>query len=100
MSETVAGTLIDVLEKIGVKQIFELIADSLNPWPPKLTAIPSPVLGCSDDETIRCTCPPETKILDLLDTRHNACKSGKDRLARTCFAALGLRPQDVGVIII
>src|SRR6516225_11400397 len=31
MSETVASTLVDVLEKIGVKQIFGLIADSLNP---------------------------------------------------------------------
>jgi len=31
MSQTAAGTLIDVLEKIGVKQIFELIGDSLNP---------------------------------------------------------------------
>jgi pyruvate dehydrogenase (quinone) len=31
MSETVAGTLIDVLEKIGVRQIFGLIGDSLNP---------------------------------------------------------------------
>jgi pyruvate dehydrogenase (quinone) len=31
MSETVAGTLVDVLEKIGVRQIFGLIGDSLNP---------------------------------------------------------------------
>jgi pyruvate dehydrogenase (quinone) len=31
MSETVAGILVDVLEKIGVKQIFGLISDSLNP---------------------------------------------------------------------
>jgi pyruvate dehydrogenase (quinone) len=31
MSETVAGSLVDVLEKIGVKHIFGLIADSLNP---------------------------------------------------------------------
>jgi pyruvate dehydrogenase (quinone) len=31
MSQTVATTLVDVLEKIGVKQIFGLIADSLNP---------------------------------------------------------------------
>jgi pyruvate dehydrogenase (quinone) len=31
MSQTVAGTLIDTLEKIGVKQIFGLIGDSLNP---------------------------------------------------------------------
>ena len=31
MSETVAGTLVDVLEKVGVKQIFGLIGDSLNP---------------------------------------------------------------------
>jgi pyruvate dehydrogenase (quinone) len=31
MSETVAGTLVDVLEKIGVKHIFGLIGDSLNP---------------------------------------------------------------------
>jgi pyruvate dehydrogenase (quinone) len=31
MSETVASTLVDVLEKIGVKQIFGLISDSLNP---------------------------------------------------------------------
>jgi pyruvate dehydrogenase (quinone) len=31
MSQTVAGTLVDVLEKIGVKQIFGLIGDSLNP---------------------------------------------------------------------
>jgi len=30
MSQTVAGTLVDVLEKIGVKQIFGLIGDSLN----------------------------------------------------------------------
>jgi hypothetical protein len=30
MSETVAGTLVGVLEKIGVKQIFGLIGDSLN----------------------------------------------------------------------
>src|SRR6201996_4448096 len=31
MSQTVAGTLVEVLEKIGVKQIFGLIGDSLNP---------------------------------------------------------------------
>jgi pyruvate dehydrogenase (quinone) len=31
MSETVAGSLVDVLEKIGVRHIFGLIADSLNP---------------------------------------------------------------------
>ena len=31
MSQTVASILVDTLEKIGVKQIFGLIADSLNP---------------------------------------------------------------------
>jgi pyruvate dehydrogenase (quinone) len=31
MSETVAGTLVDALEKIGVMHIFGLIGDSLNP---------------------------------------------------------------------
>src|ERR1700689_3321204 len=31
MSQTVAGTLVDVLEQIGVKHIFGLIGDSLNP---------------------------------------------------------------------
>src|SRR5580693_8981546 len=31
MSQTVAGTLVDVLEKIGVRHIFGLIGDSLNP---------------------------------------------------------------------
>ncbi len=31
MLQTVAGSLIDVLEKIGVKQIFGLIGDLLNP---------------------------------------------------------------------
>src|ERR1700752_5034482 len=31
MTQTVAYTLVDVLEKIGVKQIFGLIGDSLNP---------------------------------------------------------------------
>ena len=31
MSQTVAGQLVDVLEQIGVKQIFGLIGDSLNP---------------------------------------------------------------------
>src|SRR6201987_6207958 len=31
MAQTVAETLIDVLEHIGVKQIFALIGDSLNP---------------------------------------------------------------------
>jgi thiamine pyrophosphate-dependent acetolactate synthase large subunit-like protein len=31
MSQTVAGALVDVLEKIGVKHIFGLIGDSLNP---------------------------------------------------------------------
>jgi pyruvate dehydrogenase (quinone) len=31
MSQTVASILVDVLEKIGVKHIFGLIADSLNP---------------------------------------------------------------------
>jgi len=31
MAQTVAGTLVDTLEKIGVKQIFGLIGDSLNP---------------------------------------------------------------------
>src|SRR6516225_9247067 len=31
MSETVAGSLVDVLEKIGVRQIFGPIADSLDP---------------------------------------------------------------------
>ena len=31
MSQTVAGTLVEALEQIGVRQIFGLIADSLNP---------------------------------------------------------------------
>src|ERR1700756_256011 len=31
MSQTVAGSLVDVLEKVGVRQIFGLIGDSLNP---------------------------------------------------------------------
>jgi pyruvate dehydrogenase (quinone) len=31
MSQTVAKSLVDVLEKVGVKQIFGLIGDSLNP---------------------------------------------------------------------
>src|ERR1700689_2347890 len=31
MSQTVAGTLVDVLEQIGVRHIFGLIGDSLNP---------------------------------------------------------------------
>jgi pyruvate dehydrogenase (quinone) len=31
MSQTVAGILVDTLEKIGVTHIFGLIADSLNP---------------------------------------------------------------------
>src|SRR5271166_120049 len=31
MSETVAGTLVEALEKIGVRHIFGLIGDSLNP---------------------------------------------------------------------
>jgi pyruvate dehydrogenase (quinone) len=31
MSQTVATILVDALEKIGVKHIFGLIADSLNP---------------------------------------------------------------------
>src|SRR5215469_7913391 len=31
MSQTVAGILVDVLDKIGVTHIFGLIADSLNP---------------------------------------------------------------------
>jgi pyruvate dehydrogenase (quinone) len=31
MSETVAGALVDVLEEIGVRHIFGLIGDSLNP---------------------------------------------------------------------
>src|ERR1700683_2520693 len=31
MSQTVAGILVDTLEKIGVRQIFGLIGDSLNP---------------------------------------------------------------------
>src|SRR6476620_5499473 len=31
MSQTVADVLVDVLERIGVKQIFGLIGDSLNP---------------------------------------------------------------------
>jgi thiamine pyrophosphate-dependent acetolactate synthase large subunit-like protein len=31
MSQTVAGALVGVLEKIGIRQIFGLIGDSLNP---------------------------------------------------------------------
>ena len=31
MSQTVAGVLVSVLEQIGVKHIFGLIGDSLNP---------------------------------------------------------------------
>ena len=31
MSQTVAGTLVEALETIGVRQIFGLIANSLNP---------------------------------------------------------------------
>ena len=31
MAQTVAGSLVEVLEKIGVTHIFGLIGDSLNP---------------------------------------------------------------------
>ena len=37
MSQTVANTLVDVFETVGVKHIFGLIGDSLNPlaaWRP------------------------------------------------------------------
>jgi pyruvate dehydrogenase (quinone) len=31
MSQSVAEALVDVLERVGVKQVFGLIGDSLNP---------------------------------------------------------------------
>lgn len=31
MTQTVAGVLVNALEQIGVRQIFALIGDSLNP---------------------------------------------------------------------
>jgi len=47
MAQTVADVLVGTLEQIGVKQVFGLIGDSLNPFVP-LSPSPAPEreFGC------------------------------------------------------
>ena len=60
MSQTVADILVSVLEQIGVKQIFGLIGDSLNPLADAVRRSNIEWIGVRHEETLCRHKPPST----------------------------------------
>lgn len=66
MAQTVADMLVDVLERIGVKHIFGLIGDSLNPLADAVRRSPIEWVGVRHEEGAALAAAGQAKLTGRL----------------------------------
>jgi Thiamine pyrophosphate enzyme, N-terminal TPP binding domain/Aldehyde dehydrogenase family len=87
MSQTVAGTLIDVLEKIGVKQIFGLIGDSLNPIADAVRHSKIEWIGVRHEEGAALAAAGQAKLIGRLGVCCGTTGPGSNHLVAGLYEA-------------
>jgi glyoxylate carboligase len=105
MSQTVAGTLVDVLEKVGVRHIFGLIGDSLNSLADAVRHSKIEWIGVRHEEGAALAAAGQAKLTGRLSvccgylanfTSPCAC----DHHHRTRREAMGATSRIVGAVMI
>jgi pyruvate dehydrogenase (quinone) len=81
MSQTVAATLVDTFEKIGVTHIFGLIGDSLNPIADVLRHSKIEWIGVRHEEGAALAAAGQAKLTGRLGLTHLIQPHSSDSLA-------------------
>ena len=87
MSQTVAGILVDVLEKIGVTHIFGLIADSLNPIGDAVRHSKIEWIGVRHEEGAALAAPGQAKLTGRLGVCCGSTGPGSTHLVAGLYEA-------------
>src|ERR1700732_2779209 len=87
MSQTVAGLLIDVLEQIGVKHIFGLIGDSLNPVAAAVRRSGSEWIGVRHEEGAALAASGQAKLTGRLGVCAGTTGPGSTHLVGGLYEA-------------
>src|ERR1700722_5311307 len=87
MAQTVAGTLVDTLEKIGVKQIFGLIGDSLNPIADAVRHSEIEWIGVRHEEGAALAAPGKAKLTGRLGVCCGTTGPGSTHLVAGLYEA-------------
>src|SRR5476651_2630827 len=87
MSETVAGQLIDVLERVGVKQIFGLIGDSLNPLADSVRRSQIEWIGVRHEEGAALAASGQAKLTGQLAVCAGTTGPGSNHLVAGLYEA-------------
>src|ERR1700747_2275736 len=93
MSQTVAGSLIDVLEKVGVRQIFGLIGDSLNPIADAVRHSKIEWIGVRHEEGAALAAAGQAKLTGRLGVCCGTTGPGSTHLIVDCMVAANELPN-------
>ena len=87
MAQTVADTLVGVLERIGVKQIFALIGDSLNPLADSLRSSSIEWIGVRHEEGAALAASGQAKLTGRLAVCAGTTGPGSTHLVAGLYEA-------------
>src|ERR1700756_667453 len=87
MAQTVAETLVGVLERIGVKQIFALIGDSLNPLADAVRSSSIEWIGVRHEEGAALAAAGQAKLTDRLAVCAGTTGPGSNHLVAGLYEA-------------
>src|ERR1700751_1540476 len=87
MAQTVAQTLVGVLERIGVKQIFALIGDSLNPLADAVRRSSIEWIGVRHEEGAALAASGQAKLTGRLAVCAGTTGSGSTHLVAGLYEA-------------
>jgi pyruvate dehydrogenase (quinone) len=87
MSQTVAGQLVGVLEQIGVKQIFGLIGDSLNPLADEIRKSQIEWIGVRHEEGAALAAAGQAKLTGKLGVCAGTTGPGSNHLVAGLYEA-------------
>src|ERR1700746_3773643 len=87
MAQTVAETLVGVLERIGVKQIFALIGDSLNPLADAVRHSPIEWIGVRHEEGAALAASGQAKLTGRLAVCAGTTGPGSTHLVAGLYEA-------------
>ena len=87
MAQTVAETLVGVLERIGVKQIFALIGDSLNPLADAVRGSPIEWIGVRHEEGAALAASGQAKLTGRLAVCAGTTGPGSTHLVAGLYEA-------------
>ena len=93
MSQTVAGALVEALETIGVRQIFGIIANSLNPIGDAVRQSKIEWIGVRHEEGAALAAAGQAKLTGRLGVCCGSTGPGSTHLVADPWASHGPRPR-------